>query len=147
MAKYLISFPSAAMVVPDGEWEAVGHDAHTVIDEAKAAGVYVFGGGIDEDVPPTRVSVDGTVAEGGSRVGWNDLFGCCIASSSCRNPPTGANVMPTHHRPQDCGSNPKTRSSWSQRHAFAMRAAHATASSREGSSSTVKPPSSAGAHG
>ena len=41
MAKYLISFPSAAMVVPDGEWEAVGRDAHAVIDEAKAAGVYV----------------------------------------------------------------------------------------------------------
>ena len=52
MAKYLISFPSAAMVVPDGEWEAVGRDAHAVIDEAKAAGVYVFGGGIDEAVPP-----------------------------------------------------------------------------------------------
>ena len=50
MAKYLISFPSAAMVVPDGEWEAVGRDAHAVIDKAKAAGVYVFGGGIDEDV-------------------------------------------------------------------------------------------------
>ena len=65
MAKYLISFPSAAMVVPDGEWEAVGRDAHAVIDEAKAAGVYVFGGGIDEDVPPTLVSADGTVAEGG----------------------------------------------------------------------------------
>ena len=65
MAKYLISFPSAAMVVPDGEWEAVGRDSHAVIDEAKAAGVYVFGGGIDEDVPPTRVSADGTVAEGG----------------------------------------------------------------------------------
>ena len=41
-----ISFPSAAMVVPDGEWGAVGRDAHAVIDEAKAAGVYVFGGGI-----------------------------------------------------------------------------------------------------
>jgi len=27
MAKYLISFPSAAMVVPEGEWEAVGRDA------------------------------------------------------------------------------------------------------------------------
>lgn len=37
MAKYLISFPSAAMVVPDGEWEAVGRDAHAVIEEAKAA--------------------------------------------------------------------------------------------------------------
>jgi hypothetical protein len=65
MAKYLISFPSAAMVVPDGEWEAVGRDSHAVIDEAKAAGVYVFGGGIDEDVPPVLVSADGAVAEGG----------------------------------------------------------------------------------
>jgi hypothetical protein len=36
-----------------------------VIDQAKAAGVYVFGGGIDEDVPPALVSADGTVAEGG----------------------------------------------------------------------------------
>lgn len=35
MAKYLISFPSAAMVVPEGEWEAVGRNAHAVIDEAK----------------------------------------------------------------------------------------------------------------
>ena len=65
MAKYLISFPSAAMVVPDGEWEAVGRDAHAVIDQAKAAGVYVFGGGIDEDVPPALVSADGAVVEGG----------------------------------------------------------------------------------
>src|SRR5947208_13679152 len=69
MAKYLISFPSAAMVVPDGEWEAVGRDSHGVIDEAKAAGVYVFGGGIDEAVPPVLVSADGTVAEGGYPVG------------------------------------------------------------------------------
>src|SRR6266542_3602841 len=62
-------------------------------------------------------------------------------------PTTGANAMPTHHRPQDFGSNPKTRSSWSQRQAFAIRAAHAMASSREGNSSTVKPPSSGGTHG
>ena len=34
MAKYLISFPSAAMVVPDGEWEAVGRDAHAVVNRA-----------------------------------------------------------------------------------------------------------------
>jgi hypothetical protein len=53
------------MVVPEGELEAVGRDAHAVIDEAKAAGVYVFGGGIDEDVPPVRVSADGSIAEGG----------------------------------------------------------------------------------
>jgi len=48
---------------------------------------------------------------------------------------------------QDCGSNPNTRSSCAHRQAFAMRAAHATASSREGSSSTVKPPSSGGPQG
>ncbi|MGN6555343.1 MAG: YciI family protein [Verrucomicrobiota bacterium] len=65
MAKYLISFPSAAMVVSDGEWEAAGRDAHAVIDEAKAAGVYVFAGGIDENVAPVRVSADGRVVDGG----------------------------------------------------------------------------------
>jgi hypothetical protein len=65
MAKYLISFPSVAMVIPEGELEAVGRDAHAVIDEAKAAGVYVFSGGIDEGVPPVLVSADGAVAEGG----------------------------------------------------------------------------------
>ena len=65
MAKYLISFPSAAMVVPDGELEAVGRDAQAAIDEAKAAGVYVFAGGIDEDVPPVLVSADGSVTQGG----------------------------------------------------------------------------------
>lgn len=65
MAKYLISFPSAAMVVSNDELEKVGRDASAVIDEAKAAGVYVFGGGIDEDVPPVLVSVDGTAAMGG----------------------------------------------------------------------------------
>jgi|GEM_PF-242337 len=45
--------------------EAVVRDSYAVIDEAKAAGVYVFGGGIDENVPPVLVSADGTVAEGG----------------------------------------------------------------------------------
>lgn len=65
MAKYLISFPSAAMVVADDDRGAVDRDAHIVIDEAKAAGVYVFGGGIDEGVPPVLVSADGVAAPGG----------------------------------------------------------------------------------
>ena len=65
MAKYLISFPSAAMVVSGGELEAAGRDAAAVIDEAKAAGVYLFAGGIDESVPPVLVSADGAVAMGG----------------------------------------------------------------------------------
>lgn len=65
MSKYLISFPSAAMHVPDGEMEEVGGAASAVIDEAKAAGVYVFAGGINEDQRPALVSADGKVTEGG----------------------------------------------------------------------------------
>ena len=63
--KYLISFPSAAMVAAGDELDAAGRDSHAVIEQAKAAGVYVFGGGIDEREPPVRVSADGAVAEGG----------------------------------------------------------------------------------
>lgn len=65
MAKYLISFPSAAMVVPEAQLQAAGRDAHAAIDKAKAAGVYVFGGGIDESVQPVLVLADGYVADGG----------------------------------------------------------------------------------
>ena len=65
MAKYLISFPSAAMKVPDSDLQAVSRDAHAVIREAKAAGVYVFGGGVEETVPPVLVSANGSVAKGG----------------------------------------------------------------------------------
>ena len=65
MAKYLISFPSVAMDVPAADMADVSRDAHAVIDQAKAAGVYVFGGGIDETVPPVLVAADGSVADGG----------------------------------------------------------------------------------
>jgi len=62
MAKFLISFPSEAMVISDEELGTVSAEAHAVIDEAKAAGVYVFGGGIAEDVDPVLVSADGSVS-------------------------------------------------------------------------------------
>lgn len=65
MSKYLISFPSAAMVVPEGEWEAVTRDSHAVIQEAKAAGVYVFAGGINDAEPTLLVSADGSTTIGG----------------------------------------------------------------------------------
>ncbi len=64
MTKYLISFPSAAMVVTAAELPAVADAARAVIVEAQAAGVYVFGGGINEDVAPVKVSADGTVTPG-----------------------------------------------------------------------------------
>ena len=61
MTKYLISFPSEAMVVTAEEFPLVVAESHAVIEEAKAAGVYVFGGGIAEDVAPVLVSADGSV--------------------------------------------------------------------------------------
>ena len=71
MTKYLISFPSEAMVIADEDFAAVSADAHAVIEDAKAAGVYVFGGGIDEQVAPVLVSADGSTSAGthpGSRL-------------------------------------------------------------------------------
>jgi len=65
MAKYLISFPSAEMVISPGEEAVVDRDAHDVMAAAKVAGVYVFAGGIDESVPPLLVADDGLVADGG----------------------------------------------------------------------------------
>ncbi|WP_066737904.1 YciI family protein [Cupriavidus sp. D384] len=61
MTKYLISFPGPAMKVPDEEFAAVGEAAREVIREAKAAGVYVFGGGINGGVAPVMVASDGSV--------------------------------------------------------------------------------------
>lgn len=62
MTKYLISFPSEAMQVPAEELPAVSEDSHAVIEEAKAAGVYVFGGGINEAVRPVLISADGSMS-------------------------------------------------------------------------------------
>lgn len=62
MTKYLISFPSEAMVLTDEELPIVTAESHAVIEEAKAAGVYVFGGGINESVDPVLVAADGTVS-------------------------------------------------------------------------------------
>jgi hypothetical protein len=61
MTHYLISFPASAMKVPAEELAAVGEAARAVIREAKAAGVYVFGGGINAEVAPGMVAADGTV--------------------------------------------------------------------------------------
>lgn len=62
---FLISFPSSAMGhVSEDELPAVGDAARAVIREAKAAGVYVFGGGIDANVPPVLVTGKGQVSRG-----------------------------------------------------------------------------------
>ena len=50
MTKYLFSFPSTAMDFSEEDFPAISRDSHAVIQGAKDAGVYVFGGGTNEEV-------------------------------------------------------------------------------------------------
>lgn len=64
MTRYLISFDANAMDhIPDGDMPAVGKAAHDVVEEAMNAGVWVFGGGL-ENQSATVVSTDGSISEG-----------------------------------------------------------------------------------
>lgn len=60
MGNYLISFPSNPMQIAADEFQAVVDDSHAVVREMKEAGVWIFGGGINEDVDPVLVAADGT---------------------------------------------------------------------------------------
>jgi hypothetical protein len=65
MTRYLISFPSGAMDhIPEEEGPEVTRAAHAVIQDAKDAGVYIFAGGLDEEVEPFMVASDGSVTAG-----------------------------------------------------------------------------------
>jgi hypothetical protein len=65
MTRYLISFPSGAMGhIPAEEFPAVGEAAHAVVQAAMDAGVFVFGGGLAEDIDPVMVAGDGTITAG-----------------------------------------------------------------------------------
>jgi len=64
MTKYLISFPSRAMDVTEEELPAVSDSSRATVQEARDAGVWVFGGGIDGSIPTVMVDGDGSVTEG-----------------------------------------------------------------------------------
>ena len=64
MPRYLISFGAHAMDhIPEEDMPDVGRAAHEVVDEAMNAGVWVFGGGL-ENQKASIVSTDGTVTDG-----------------------------------------------------------------------------------
>jgi hypothetical protein len=65
MTRYLISFPESAMdSISEEDLRGADQDAHAVMLEAKAAGVLCHAGGLDDDVEPIMVAVDGTVTAG-----------------------------------------------------------------------------------
>jgi hypothetical protein len=64
MPRYLISFDDGSMDhIPAEEFPAVGDAAHAVVREAKAAGIWIFGGGLQRQ-RSTVVAVDGTTTGG-----------------------------------------------------------------------------------
>jgi hypothetical protein len=64
MPRYLISFDDGSMDhIPDADWASVGEASHKVVREAKAAGVWIFGGGVRRQ-QSTLVSTDGTISVG-----------------------------------------------------------------------------------
>ena len=68
MTRYLISFEKGAMDhIPAEDFPEVGKAAHAVCQEAKDAGVFLFGGGLsydDGDVEHAVVATDGMVTDG-----------------------------------------------------------------------------------
>jgi hypothetical protein len=64
LLRYLISFDDGSMDhIPETDMPEVGEAAHAVVREAKAAGVWIFGGGILRQ-QAAIVGVDGNVADG-----------------------------------------------------------------------------------
>jgi len=75
MTKYLITFHSSGMDdLTEADFVAAGDESRAVVREAKEAGVWVFGGGIAEDVPSVMVTGDGVVTDG-SYPAFSDLRG------------------------------------------------------------------------
>lgn len=63
MTKYLISFDDGWMDFPEEDLPDVARDSIAVVEEARAAGVWVFGGGL-ESQRASVVATDGTVTDG-----------------------------------------------------------------------------------
>lgn len=64
MRRYLISFDDGSMDhIPEAELPEVGDAARAVVREAKASGIWIFGGGIQRQ-QSTVVAIDGSVAAG-----------------------------------------------------------------------------------
>lgn len=63
MRRFIISFNDGDMKFPMEELPQVAEDSHAVVREAKAAGVWIFGGGFFED-KPVVVNEVGLVRQG-----------------------------------------------------------------------------------
>lgn len=84
MPRYLISFDDGSMDhIPDEDLTVVGETAHAVAQEAKEAGVWIFGGGVERQ-QATIVGTDGVVTDGPVPEGKAVIGGFSIIEVSSR---------------------------------------------------------------
>lgn len=63
MRRYLISFEDGAMTFPEEDLPEVSRASHEVVQQAKEAGVWIFGAGLNVH-EVSVVDTDGSVADG-----------------------------------------------------------------------------------
>ena len=84
VSRYLVSFDDGAMDhIPEADLPAVGAAAHAVAREAKAAGIWVFGGGLLRP-RSSIVAANGSVADGPEPETKAVLGGFCILEVASR---------------------------------------------------------------
>ena len=62
MQRYLISFDDGTMIIADEDLPEVSRATRAVVAEAKAAGVWIFGGGMAQQ-PGSIAATDGTITD------------------------------------------------------------------------------------
>jgi hypothetical protein len=85
MTRYLISFDDGAMTFPAEEMPDVAEAAHAVVQQARDAGVWVFGGGLHSPEGMSVVSTDGTVTDGPNPAGKAYIGGFSVVDVTTRD--------------------------------------------------------------
>jgi hypothetical protein len=83
--RYLVSFDDGSMDhIPERDMPSVGEAAHEVVRAAKAAGVWIFGCGVERQ-QSTIVATDGTITHGPAREQKAVVGGFSIIEVSSRD--------------------------------------------------------------
>ena len=85
MTRYLISFDDGWMTFAEEELPDVAQAAHAVVREARDAGVWVFGGGLQSHEEVSLVSTDGTITHGPNPEGKAYIGGFSVVDVSTRD--------------------------------------------------------------
>ena len=84
MTRYMILFDDGDMVFPEEDLPDVARDSQAVVQEARQAGVWVFGAGLQHQ-DPSVVATDGTVTDGPYPESKEHVGGFAVVDVSTRD--------------------------------------------------------------